>query len=242
MRVSRIYLQEPLIPAARLALPTQAAHYVGRVLRLSAGDELLLFNGDGRDYPARILDVDKRGVTVMVETALAVSTESSLQCTLGLGISRGDRMDYAVQKSTELGVTDIVPLFTAHGEVRLSGERAEKRRQHWQQVAISACEQCGRASIPRVHALQTLDQWLAGLQGGTRLIFDGHQQQSLTASRPEDPVSLLIGPEGGFSREEVALANARGFISVRLGPRVLRTETAPVVALSVLQYLWGDLG
>ncbi len=242
MRLSRIYIQEPISPSAALTLPPQAAHYVARVLRLGRGDPLILFNGDGLDYPARIVETSKHGVSVTVEAGQVVATESALTCILGLAISRGDRMDYAVQKSTELGVTEIVPLFTAHGEVRLSGERAEKRRQHWQQVAISACEQCGRARVPLVHAPQSLADWLGIARAGTRLLLDGHDARPLPETRPEGEVNLLIGPEGGFSWKEVALANSQGFVTVRLGPRVLRTETAPVVALSVVQYLWGDLG
>jgi 16S rRNA (uracil1498-N3)-methyltransferase len=149
-------------------------------------------------------------------------------------------MDYAIQKSTELGVKVIAPLFTEYCEVKLDPERSEKRLAHWQQLAISACEQCGRVCPPRIEAPQALSNWLAATPPSLKLLLDHQQQEALPDTAPEEGVVLLIGPEGGFSEHEIALARRAGFRGIALGPRVLRTETAPVAALSVIQYLWGD--
>jgi 16S rRNA (uracil1498-N3)-methyltransferase len=238
MRVSRLFTPAALTAHSTTELEGQSAHYVSKVLRLDTGDKLRLFCGDGLEYAATIAAVGKHTVTVALDDATAPATESALTSLLALGISRGERMDYAIQKSTELGVTAIVPLFTEHCEVKLQGERSEKRQAHWQQIAISACEQSGRVKVPLIHAPVTLEQWLKSQPKGLRLLLDHEESGRLHGSRP-DNVNLLIGPEGGLSSDEIRLAKAHDFSGIALGNRVLRTETAPVAALSVLQYLWG---
>lgn len=220
-------------------LESHSAHYLGKVLRLTVGDSVCLFCGDGLEYTATITSMDKHSVTLSTGDAAAPATESPLRSVLALGISRGERMDYAIQKSTELGVTEIVPLFTEHCEVKLQGERSDKRQAHWQQIAISACEQSKRVKVPMVHAPMTLEEWLKSEPEGLRLVLDHEEAGSLPGARPAEGVNLLIGPEGGLSPAEIRLAKQHGCMGIAFGKRVLRTETAPVVALSVLQYLWG---
>ncbi|HTQ99423.1 MAG TPA: 16S rRNA (uracil(1498)-N(3))-methyltransferase [Candidatus Acidoferrum sp.] len=239
MRVSRLYTPQPLGPDRSVELTDAAAHYLGHVLRVMPGAELVLFNGDGRQYAGVVETVGKRSVQVRLGAASTPATESQLHTVLGIGISRGERMDYVVQKSTELGVNVIVPLFSEHCEVKLSSERSDKRQQHWQQIAISACEQSGRVRVPAVTAPQALESWLATVNSSLRLVLDHEESGRLQGARPDNGVALLVGPEGGLSAAEIALAKSHGFAGIALGNRVLRTETAPVAALSVLQYLWG---
>ncbi|MEY4642168.1 MAG: hypothetical protein RLZZ227_2162 [Pseudomonadota bacterium] len=239
MRISRIYCKHVLACGDDIVLEGQTAHYLGKVLRLPVDAALILFNGDGHEYAATIVSVDKKTCTVRIAARSTPPTESRLYTVLGLGISRGERMDYAIQKSTELGVSVIAPLFTEHCEVKLNDERREKRQEHWQQIAISACEQSGRVRVPEVLAPQALATWVRSKPAELCLVFDHEQAAALTGQRPQGGVALLIGPEGGLSPAEIALAQGAGFSGVALGNRVLRTETAPVAALSVLQYLWG---
>lgn len=239
MRLSRFFIDTPLA-SGELALPDAQAHYIARVLRLSSGDRLQLFDGSGREALATLIEVGKRQVRVSIETLFDGQPESPLAIHLGQGLSRGERMDWAIQKATELGAREITPLLTERCEVRLSDERADKRVAHWRQIAISAAEQCGRSVLPVIHAPQPLDQWLQGADADLKLVL--HPVASPLAEHPAPArLALVIGPEGGLSEAEVSAAQQAGFQSVRLGPRVLRTETAPVVALSLLQYLWGDL-
>jgi 16S rRNA (uracil1498-N3)-methyltransferase len=239
MRVSRIYTATPLSSSASAILDGNTAHYLGKVLRLTAGNEVVLFNGDGREYPATIASLTRSTVTVTLGEARTPDTESRLRTVLGIGISRGERMDYVVQKSTELGVSEIVPLFTEHCEVKLNAERQEKRVEHWQQVAISACEQCGRVVVPAIHQPLKLSDWIRAPGAGLKLLCDQSENNALSGPAPARGVALLIGPEGGLSEAEMALAKAAEFQGVSFGKRILRTETAPVTALSVLQFLWG---
>jgi 16S rRNA (uracil1498-N3)-methyltransferase len=240
MRRIRIYTDQPLQAPAQVELHDDTAHYVGKVLRLRIGDPLFVFNGDGYEYDGYVEDMSKKSVLLTLEKQLSPQTESRLHTILGLGISRGERMDFAIQKSTELGVNVIVPLFTDHCEVKLAAERLDRRQQHWQQIAISACEQSGRVKIPIVAKPLVLDDWLKTVQAERKFLFDLSQQHILGGTRPEGGVALLIGPEGGLSANEQTLALREGFTGIALGGRVLRTETAPVAALSVLQYLWGS--
>lgn len=239
MRISRIYTPQPLRSGTTVELDASRSHYIGKVLRLQPGAELCAFNGDGHEYPARITTMTKKAVSLTLGDARTPATESSLHTVLGLGISRGERMDYAVQKSTELGVSRIVPLFTFHCEVKLSGERLEKRLEHWRQIAISACEQSGRVRVPEIGPAAVLKDWLREELPGLKLLFDHREAAGLPATKPADGVALLIGPEGGLAEEEMLEAGRAGFQGIALGNRILRTETAPVAALSVLQYLWG---
>lgn len=239
MRISRIFCSQPLNSGVALVLEDQSAHYLGKVLRLAPGAALVLFNGDGSEYAATLTHVDKKTCTVLPGAQSWPAVESSLHTVLGLGISRGERMDYAIQKATELGVNVIAPLFTEHCEVRLNEERKEKRLEHWQQIAVSACEQSGRVRVPTVLAPQALPAWVKSSPAELCLVLDHQQAARLDGSKPEGGVALLIGPEGGLAPAEIQLALGAGFKGIALGKRVLRTETAPVAALSVLQYLWG---
>lgn len=239
MRISRIFCPQPLHSGVEITLEGQTAHYLGKVLRVTAGTPLVLFNGDGAEYAATVTRVDKKACAVLPGARSHPAVESALHTVLGLGISRGERMDYAIQKATELGVNVIAPLFTEHCEVRLNDERREKRQEHWQQIAISACEQSGRVRVPEVLAPQPLASWVASAPAELCLVFDHQQGDALGGQRPAGGVALLIGPEGGLAPAEIRLALDRGFKGIALGKRVLRTETAPVAALSVLQFLWG---
>ena len=181
----------------------------------------------------------KKAVRVELREQLAGQAESPLRIHLGQGLSRGERMDWAIQKATELGVCEITPIVSERCEVRLKDERADKRLAHWRQVAISACEQCGRSVLPVIHAPITLAEWQAHVQAELKLVLHPVAAPLESHARPHS-LAFLIGPEGGLSEAEVAQAKAAGFHAARLGPRVLRTETAPVVALAVAQQLWGD--
>lgn len=242
MRVPRIHVTETLTADADLTLTDAPAHYLSRVLRMQPGQSLVLFNGDGQDYPARITEATKSRVRVRVAQGAPVDTESPLPVTLAQVISRGDRMDYVIQKSVEMGVTRIQPLTSERCEVKLQGQREEKRLRHWQQVAVSAAEQCGRAIVPDVLPLMSLQRWLSTAEHSKLCLVLHHRSSTAlnTLSAPES-LTLLVGPEGGLNDEEIDNAEAAGFISTTLGPRVMRTETAPVSALAVCQWLWGDL-
>jgi len=242
MRISRLYLSQALEEGAVLRLDEETAHYLRTVLRLKKGADLTVFNGDGREYSARITNVGRDEVHVEIGDGRSREVESPLTTQLGLGISRGERMDLAIQKAVELGVTRITPLFTEHCVVRLDEARRGNRRQHWQRVASSACEQCGRNRVPEVEEPAELEDWIAGREG-LRLFFDPQGAVGLKdLPPPEGFVSILSGPEGGFAARERALAREAGFTPVRLGPRILRTETAVLAALSAIQAIWGDLG
>ncbi len=239
MRLSRIFLDMPLAPGPH-DLPDAQAHYLSRVLRLQPGDPVQCFNGSGLEYPGILLEVSKRAVQVNLQEGRPGLPESPLAIHLGQCLSRGERMDWAIQKATELGATDITPLFSERCEVRLKDERSDKRLHHWRQIAISACEQCGRSVLPDIHAPQPLNHWVRQIHADLKLLLHPVATPLLQQPKPQSLV-LLIGPEGGLSDPEINLARENGFQSARLGPRVLRTETAPVVALSVAQQLWGDL-
>jgi 16S rRNA (uracil1498-N3)-methyltransferase len=243
MRIPRIYTPVSLQPGADIALDDHTANHVGRVLRMQVDQKLMLFNGDGNDYPATIVHVDKRRVSVCLLEAVENRTESPLQIHLGQVLSRGDRMDFAIQKSVELGVSAITPLVSERCEVKLRGEREDKRLRHWQQVAISAAEQSGRARVPEIHPVCKLEDWYAAVaRRDLKLVLHHRTARSLGELPPPGQLALLIGPEGGLSDDEIAAAEGAGFLPAALGPRVMRTETAPVAALAVCQWLWGDIG
>lgn len=244
MRIPRIYLPTSLTVDTTMELGTDAANHVVRVLRLKPGAALTLFNGQGGEYQAVLHSTTKNQAYVTVLKHILRETESPLHITLAQGISRGERMDYTLQKAVELGVTQIVPLFSERCEMRLQGERLDKRLRHWQGVVTSACEQCRRNRIPQVATPMAVQQWLPTSSGtGLRLVLDPLAIQSLAQlDKPDDrKITLLIGPEGGLSETEIGLAQEAGFIGIRLGPRLLRTETAGVATLAALQTLWGDL-
>ncbi|SDL24952.1 16S rRNA (uracil(1498)-N(3))-methyltransferase [Pseudomonas indica] len=238
MRLSRFFVDQPL-SLGQHGLPEAQAHYIGRVLRLVVGDAVQLFDGSGQEFLGQLSEVGKKSVRVELTEQFDGQAESPLRVHLGQGLSRGERMDWAIQKATELGVAVITPVVSERCEVRLKDERADKRLSHWRQIAISACEQCGRSVLPVIHPPLLLSDWLRQTEADLKLVL--HPVAEPLSSHPK-PASLafLIGPEGGLSETEVDQAKAAGFHAARLGPRVLRTETAPVVALSVAQQLWGD--
>ena len=245
MRTIRIYVEQPLKPGLEIILPPQAATHVARVLRLRAGDSLLLFNGDGFDYSGELLETGARQTRVRVLTTQAAAGESPLRITLAQALARGEKMDWIVQKATELGVAAIVPLITERSEVKLDTGRADKRVAHWRGVATGACEQSGRARIPVMHAPVTLSSWLQSLdlqQRETRfaLLPDG-ELGPRDLGRIENEVLLAVGPEGGFGNTDIADLRSAGFRGLALGPRVLRTETAGIAAIAALQALYGDM-
>ena len=206
---------------------------------MAEGDLLQLFDGSGQEFRATLVEVGKKRVVVQIDEQFAGQIDSPLQIHLGQGLSRGERMDWAIQKATELGVTEITPIFSERCEVRLKDERADKRLLHWRQVAISACEQCGRSRVPVIHPPVLLADWLKQTQAELKLVLHPVAEPWVSHAKPAT-LAFLIGPEGGLSDTEVDQAKGAGFHAARLGPRVLRTETAPVVALAVAQQLWGD--
>jgi 16S rRNA (uracil1498-N3)-methyltransferase len=243
MRTIRLHIDQALNVGAELPLPAQASEHAVRVLRLSAGDPLTLFNGDGCDYAATILAVSKREVTVRIDAKLSLSNESPLALTLAQGVARGDKMDLIVQKATELGVVRIVPLLTERSEVKLDAARSEKRLLHWRAVAASACEQSGRARVPEISAALPLAKWLDELadDGGLRLALlpdAGISTRELQFGSAGGV--LVVGPEGGLGERDVSTLHAAKFEGMRLGPRILRTETAGLAALAALQAIHGD--
>jgi 16S rRNA (uracil1498-N3)-methyltransferase len=243
MRIPRIYTNSALSEGTTADLDDNAAQHVGRVLRMQPGQELLLFNGDGNDYPATITEAGKKRVAAQVGSPMANTTESALDIALGQALSKGDRMDYAVQKAVEMGVTRIVPLTTERCDVKLKGDREDKRLRHWQSVAISAAEQCGRARVPEILPVMALSDWFENTGDcDLRLVLHHRTEQSLHTLAKPARVALMIGPEGGLSPDEITAAETAGFLPVALGPRVLRTETAPVAAMALCQWLWGDIG
>ncbi|MET0379904.1 MAG: 16S rRNA (uracil(1498)-N(3))-methyltransferase [Spongiibacteraceae bacterium] len=242
MRNPRIFTPQVLASDVTLTLDEQASHHLSRVLRFQTGYTLTLFNGDGSEYPATITAVDKRSVTVAIAGKVATDRESPFAIHLGIAISKGDRMDLVVQKAVELGVASITPLLSERVEVRLHGERAEKKIQHWQGIVIAACEQCARNRVPQLNPIAALHDWIADVQAERKFVLHHRSAIQLgTVATAPTSAALLIGPEGGLSDSEISAAERADFSPLRLGPRVLRTETAPLAAITVLQYAFGDL-
>lgn len=242
MHTPRIYQEEELEVGQSITLDRNAANHVSRVLRMKRGDQLILFNGRGGEYNATLEKVDRNATCAHIDTYSSRITESPLSITLLQGISRGERMDYTIQKAVELGVAEIIPLFTERCTVQLKDDRVIKKLHHWRGVAISACEQSGRTRIPAIRTPLSLQQYLQEHPTtGTALLLDPGATQGFTSlAHPDSRVTLLIGPEGGLSHGEIEHARQAGFLGVRLGPRILRTETAALVACTALQTLWGD--
>ena len=242
MRSVRHFVDAPLRVGATLDLPEAAVAHLVRVLRLQAGDPVVLFNGDGCDYPARLLVAGKRGAQAEVLERIPLDNESPLPITLVQGIARGEKMDLILQKATELGVARIAPVLTERTEVKLDAERAAKRMQHWRGVVLGACEQSGRARVPELLEPQPLAAYLAGEAPGHRFLLDPLAERSIARAGvlPGEALALLIGPEGGLSERDRLTARAAGFTGLRLGPRVLRTETAGLAAIAAFNAVFGD--
>jgi 16S rRNA (uracil1498-N3)-methyltransferase len=240
MRIPRVYCPETLSQQATIQLTDNAARHVSLVLRLSLHDQIILFNGDGADYSAKIINIAKKSVQVHITEKFIINRESSIQIHLGQAISRSEKMDFVIQKAVELGVTEITPVMTQYCAVKFSAEQTHKKMSHWQGIIISACEQSGRNVLPKIHAPMELVQWLQSSHS-CGIVFDPEATDSLKsfAFQPSH-VSLLIGPEGGLSNNELTLAKQNQFRVVKLGQRILRTETAALAAMTATQYQWGD--
>ena len=242
VRTPRIFTAQPLHEHSRFELEPEPSHHLLQVLRLGPGATLQLFDGSGAEYAASIAEVSKKQVEVEVHELLRLEPSANLSICLMLGISRGERMEFALQKAVELGVSALQPLFTERCQVKLSGQRLMQRLAHWRRLIINACEQSGRCRIPDLMQPQTLTTALQQERPGISLLLDPHGQRSLPElSEPVSKVTLLVGPEGGLSDEERSQAQHHNFMGIRLGPRILRTETAPLAAIAALQTLWGDL-
>ena len=242
-RAPRLFCPGDILAGGLLDLPDQAAHHAVRVLRLGLGDALRLFNGEGAEWEAEIAGVRKSAVSVRVGARLERDVEARLHVLLAQAMSTRERMDLTLQKAVELGVAQIQPLETRRSLVRLREERASRRVEHWRNLAIAACEQCGRNRIPTVHPIEGLSDWLGALPrdaAATRLILSPEARLSLRELPAPQRIVLLAGPEGGFAPEEQELAQLCGFRAVRLGPRILRTETAALAAVAAMHALWGD--
>lgn len=239
---TRIWIDQALEEGMPLTLEDGAFRHLVQVLRLREGETFIAFNGQGGEFEAVLTGVDKRRAEARLLARQDVSRESPLDLSLAQCVSKGERMDYTLQKAVELGVTRIVPLISSRSVVRLDGERWEKKLEHWRGVVISACEQSGRTYVPDVQAPVALPTWLDDESArGTRLTLDPEGHHCLRElPQPNGPVTLLVGPEGGLSELELHHAQEAGFTGIRMGPRVLRTETAGVAALAALQALWGD--
>lgn len=239
----RIYCPEPLSAGGHYTLTGDRHHHVARVLRLKAGAALTVFDGNGGEYSAVIEDVQRASTSLATGEFRDVERESPLRIRLAQGIGRGERTDFAIQKAVELGVASIVPLLTTRGVVRLDAQRAERRHAHWQSIVVHACQQCGRNRLPPVHPVVAFEEWLQdGRDDGLDVMLDPAAERSLEEIGYESGViTVLVGPEGGLDDRERDRAHAAGFRGARLGPRVLRTETAAIAAISAIQSLWGDL-
>ena len=240
MRIPRIYTRQNLLSGDTLELEEAASHHLSKVLRMQPGRELILFNGAGGEFAATIHEVSKKHVLVSIAEHSVDNRESPLDLELAIGISRGERFEWVLQKATELGVTKITPLITERTEVKVSGDRQEKMHERWQQIIISACEQCQRNLLPELSAAVQISDWLPQVTSDLRFVLHHRDSQRLPADQTPTSVTLLIGPEGGLSDREITHALEQDFNALTLGPRVLRTETAPVAAISLVQYLWGD--
>jgi 16S rRNA (uracil1498-N3)-methyltransferase len=245
MHRTRLFIRDELAPNTELQMGIDQTRYLGRALRLKAGDQLTVFNGTGGEFIATIVSIGKTSSVLAITEQLDARTESPLKIHLVQGVSRGERMDFVVQKATELGVKRVTPILTDHGVVKLDAARAVKRRDHWQSIAESACEQSGRTRPPLIDTPIPLKNWFGGKTSDADidLILSPDAQVSLASiAAPATKVCFLIGPEGGFSAGEYEDAEIAGCTAVTFGPRILRTETAAVAAIAVVQSLWGDMG
>jgi len=242
LRIHRVYTDQSLQPGPQVALEDAPAHYLGRVLRVSAGQNVILFNGDGQDYSAEVLRTDRREVVLRVTGQRPGLAEPAHGIVVVQALSRGERLDFTLQKCTELGAAGFQLLAAERAELKLRSDKLDRRMDHWRSVVVSACEQSGRARVPSVLAPLTVAEWLQQGAAAQRLVLDPAASVPLAGVSLPAEVELAVGPEGGFSEGELALMEAQGVQRVCLGPRILRTETAGPAAVAVLQCLQGDLG
>jgi 16S rRNA (uracil1498-N3)-methyltransferase len=243
MTPSRFFVASSLTSGTQFTLENEPAHHALKVLRVKRGDTLILFNGNGGEYEARVVECKKKSVALDVLRFNEIERESPLKIMLAQAISAADRMDLTIRQAVELGVAEMQPLITQRSLTRLASNHTEKKIEHWQRVAIAACEQCGRNRIPRINAPKWLESWLAESHDGNvvRLLLSPRGKKSLRhLASPPGEIVLLTGPEAGFSEHEEAGAQAAGYVAIEMGPRILRTETAAAAALAAMQTLWGD--
>ena len=240
MTIPRIHCEQTLGPGAQFALAADAAQHVSKALRLKTGDAITVFDGRGGEYEAILTRMDRERVDVKVGAFRDVEREPRVAAGLVQGLPEADKMDWIIQKAVELGAAWIQPLVCDRSVVKLSGERAGRRAAHWQRVAVAACEQCGRNRVPEVRPILAFQAWIAQPSSAARWTLSPQGQPLAELAAPDGPLELLVGPEGGLSEREHDLAASRGFIPVRLGPRVLRAETAPLAALAAIHARWGD--
>ncbi|TDF34430.1 16S rRNA (uracil(1498)-N(3))-methyltransferase [Alteromonadaceae bacterium M269] len=242
MQIPRIFHPDLLATDSKVTLTPDATNHVANVLRLKEEHPIVLFNGDGNEYSAHIALAKKREVVAMVDAKLSLSVESPLPIHLGQGISKGDRMDLVIQKSVELGVQEITPIITERCVVKLSPERWQKKQQQWQKIIVGACEQSGRNSLPKLNDVVTLNDWVKQSTSELRLTLDPKSEQRMSQlPYSHQGIRLMIGPEGGFSDREVYISKEAGYASVSMGPRILRTETAALTSIAILQSQFGDI-
>lgn len=242
MRISRLFIDQQLLENTLISIESESAHYLRNVLRLKKGTQLTVFNGRGGEYTAVVVEVSRKEVVLSIERWHDVNIESPLKIELGLSVSRGERMDVAIQKATELGVSVITPVLTQHCVVKLTEERRLQRHQHWQSIVLRACEQCGRNVPPRLNVTADLAAWLEADLAASRIIFEPGKADTLKSfPKPDDQIAVLIGPEGGFSEQEIIAAQDAGFSALGFGPRVVRNETAAIASIAAMQVLWGDM-
>lgn len=241
MSLPRIFIATKLALQQKVTLDLAASNHLLHVLKLKVNDSLMLFNDTGNEFQANIMTIIKQQAIVTIEKRAQRNNESPLKIHLGQGISRGEKMDFTVQKAVELGVTTITPVFTQYCNVKLEKERLEKRLRHWQKIAISAAEQSGRCYVPKILITQTLEAWLPTICSNLRLVLDPCASNKIAdIEKQSGDITILIGPEGGLSPNEINLAKNNGFLPIKLGPRILRTETAALATISALQTKWGD--
>lgn len=242
MRIPRIHVDDQLLQGQVITLPQEASHYLVQVLRLKSGDSVRPFNALNGEHSANIDTADRKKATLIIGEQTVAADGLGLTVSLGLGLSRGDRFDFAIQKATELGVSSVTPLYTEFSEVKFtSSDRKDKKLLHWQKIAISAAEQSGRVSVPTIHSPEQLDVWTGKATEEALLILSPRAESGFSAVGKSASCALLVGPEGGFSPKEELIAKENGFQGVSLGKRILRTETAPLAALAILQFIMGDL-
>lgn len=243
MRISRVYSHQPdLVLGQVLKLEKEVSNHLSRVLRLTLGDKVIVFNGDGSDYSADIIEIERNHVSVHIKDRYTVSVESPLSIHLYQGISRGDKMDLTLQKGVELGIKEFTPLLTERCGVKLDAKRWEKKAQHWEKVIQSACEQCGRSVVPTINPVTSLNDAIVEVTEQSYFLHPNTETsfKALNQIDPKKPLKLWVGPEGGFSDNEVEHVIQHGCTPVQLGPRILRTETAALAAVSAMNTLWGD--
>ena len=245
MQAPRVYQNQTLIEGSSITLDDNGSRHLGKVLRKSTGDPVIIFNGTGGEYHGAIQEINNKNVCVSLDFFNEADRSAPLRIHLGQVMGKGNHMDFALQKAVELGISEITPLLSAHCEVRLKGQRLEKKMDQWRHLIISACEQCGLNILPILHPPVSLVQWTESTDSDIKWILH-------TDDLPSDPfidnggiakpasISFAVGPEGGFSDDEIEQARTAGFQTITLGPRIWRTETAPIVMLSLIQMKWGD--